>query len=115
MLHVAPNVERQPDEGPISTENATIVQRIRHPMQAEDGAVASSGDVLPALPDDAPPELKRAQEVVVKRQKELDDREARLHKQEAQFKARMQKFKEMQQGASAAGTAPANGGCCTVS
>ena len=26
MLHVAPNVERQPDEGPISTENATIVQ-----------------------------------------------------------------------------------------
>ena len=81
----------------------------------DDGDVASTGDVLPALPDDASPELKRAQALVMKRRKELDDREARLRKQEAQYKAMMQKFQQMQQGASAAGTVPTNGGCCTVS
>jgi hypothetical protein len=113
MLHVAPNVERQADEGPMSTENATIVQRIRHPMKS-DGDV-SVGDVLPALTDDATPEMRKVDTELRKRMKALDEREARMEKQERQFRAMEAKFKEMQASASAAGTMPNQGGCCTVS
>jgi hypothetical protein len=113
MLHVAPYVERQQDEGPISTENPTIVQRIRHPTQVDDEERADNA--LPPLPPDASSELKNAFHAMEKRLREVNDREARMAKLEAEFRTKERKFREMQSGASAAGTVPSDGGCCTVS
>ena len=72
-------------------------------------------DVLPALSSDATPEMKKLHASLEKRIHELDDREARLEKLESQFRMKEQKFREMQAGASAAGTVPNKDGCCTVS